>query len=148
MCFQAPLGETLTAPAAKANHGEADDERSRARALKSFFDGRRLRTIPARRKQLVIVIQELLTWFAPNRDYAEREVNQILREAHEDVATLRRELVDYGYMRRAAGIYRVASVLPERSAQLRQEMTGDEGQWLARLLADATRNAIAAGRGE
>ncbi|HEV2527617.1 MAG TPA: metalloregulator ArsR/SmtB family transcription factor [Thermomicrobiales bacterium] len=140
--------QTLGAPPARrTDDGQTDDERFRARTLRSFFDGRRLRTIPAKRKQLVIVIQELLTWFEPDRDYAEREVNDILREAHEDVATLRRELVDYGYMRRAAGIYRVATALPERSVQLRQEMTGDEGQWLARLLADATRDAITAGRG-
>lgn len=72
------------------------------------------------------VIQELLTWFEPGRDYPEREVNGILRDAHEDVATLRRELVDYGYLHRANGIYRVASELPGRSAQLQQEMTGDE----------------------
>ena len=115
-----------------------DADRERTRTLKNFFDGRRLRTIPARRKQLVIVIQELLGWFEPGREYPEREVNDILREAHEDVATLRRELVDYGYLRRADGIYRVASELPERSVQLRQEMTGDEDGWLSRFLASAT----------
>lgn len=125
------------------------DERERARTLKNFFeaDGRRLKTIPARRKQLVIIIQHLLTWFEPGRDYTEREVNALLREAHEDVATLRRELVDYCYMRRAQGVYRVATALPERSVQLRQEMTGDEQAWLERLLGDAARRAIAAGRG-
>lgn len=124
-------------------------ERDRARTLKNFFeaDGRRLKTIPARRKQLVIVIQHLLTWFEPERDYSEREVNTLLREAHEDVATLRRELVDYGYLHRAQGRYRVASALPERSVQLRQEMTGDERAWLEQLLGDAARRAIVAGRG-
>ena len=75
-----------------------------------------------------------------------REVNALLREAHEDVATLRRELVDYGYLSRAQGVYRVATALPRRSAQLRQEMTGDEQAWLERLLGDAARRAIAAGR--
>lgn len=121
-------------------------ETERGRTLKNFFDGRRLKTIPARRTQLVIVVQELLSWFEPGRDYAEREVNEILREAHADVATLRREMVDYGYLHRAHGIYRVTSVLPERSTQLRQEMTGDEGEWLTGLLVSATRDAINAGR--
>ena len=125
----------------------SDDERERTRTLKNFFHGRRLRSIPAKRKQLVIVIQELLGWFEPNRDYPEREVNDLLREAHEDVATLRRELIDYGYMHRAHGIYRVASVLPERGPQIRQEITGDEGQWLAGLLASAARQAVNFGRG-
>lgn len=126
--------------------GRSETERERGRTLRNFFDGRRLKTIPARRKQLVIVVQELLSWFEPGRDYAEREVNEILREAHADIATLRRELVDYGYLHRAHGIYRVTSVLPERSTQLRQEMTGDEGEWLTGVLASATRDAINAGR--
>ena len=139
----APSGERHDAPVSV----QTDEERERARTLRHFFDGRRLKSIPARRKQLVIVIQELLGWFQPGRDYPEREVNDILREAHEDVATLRRELVDYGYMHRAHGIYRVASVLPARSPNLQQEMTGDERAWLAGLLASASRQAIDATRG-
>lgn len=139
---------TLASNARRESESEAsDEERERARTLKNFFDGRRLRSIPAKRKQLVIVIQDLLGWFEPLRNYPEREVNDILREAHEDVATLRREMVDYGYMHRAHGIYRVASVLPERGPQVRQEITGDEGQWLAGLLASAARQAVNVGRG-
>ncbi|MDP9356578.1 MAG: DUF2087 domain-containing protein, partial [Chloroflexota bacterium] len=45
--------------------------------------------------------------FEPGREYPEKEVNAILRSAHEDVATLRRDLVDFGFMVRANGIYRV-----------------------------------------
>lgn len=93
---------------------ETDAARERSRALKHFFEGRQLKSIPANRGQLIIVIQELLGWFEPDRDYPEREVNALLREAHEDVATLRRELIDHGFMQRAHGIYRVATVLPER----------------------------------
>jgi biotin operon repressor len=139
------LGSTAT-PEVASTDGQPDADRERSRTLRNFFDGKRLKAIPAKRKQLVIVVQELLTWFEPDRDYPEREVNEILKVAHEDFATLRRELIDYGYMRRADGIYRVASALPERSVQLRQEMTGDEGQWLDRLLATATRQVIDAGR--
>ncbi len=147
--LNAPFFDPITLlPGAESERrtGESDADREPARTLRHFFDGRRLKTIPAKRKQLVIVIQELLGWFEPNRDYPEREVNEILREAHEDVATLRREMVDYRYMHRANGIYRVASVLPERGARVRREITGDERQWLAGLLASATRQAIHAGR--
>ena len=38
--------------------------------------------------------------------HAEREVNQTLVEFHDDVATLRRELIGYRLMKRAGGIYR------------------------------------------
>lgn len=125
-----------------------DDDRVRRRTLRTFFDGRTLRSIPAKRKQLVIVIQELLTRFEPGRDYPEREVNAILREAHEDVATLRRELVDYGYLRRADGVYRVSDAPPRRSVQLAQEMTGDERAWLDDLLSAAARRALDRAAGE
>jgi len=132
-----------------ARHGDAglpalasgaDDEEARERdkVLRDFFDGARLKQIPAQRKKRVIILQHLLTRFEPNRDYPEKEVNAILREAHEDVATLRRELVDYNYLTRMGGVYRVAHALPTRSVQVGQEITGDEHAWLRRLLTEAT----------
>jgi hypothetical protein len=42
----------------------------------------------------------------PDREYTERDVNQILVESHDDVAALRRGLVVHGLMERAEGIYR------------------------------------------
>jgi hypothetical protein len=118
----------------------ADDAEAqeRGKVIRDFFDGARLKQVPAQRKKRVIVLQHLLTRFEPRRDYPEKEVNAILREAHEDVATLRRELVDYGFMTRSGGVYRVAHALPPRSTQVGQEITGDEHAWLRRLLAEAT----------
>jgi hypothetical protein len=109
--------------------------------LRAFFDGPRLRQIPAARKKRVIVLRRLLDRFAPDRDYPESEVNDLLREAHDDVATLRRELVDYGFMVRDRGIYRIATELPERSSTVAQEV-GNEQAWFERLVAAATARAI------
>ncbi|MCC6792918.1 MAG: DUF2087 domain-containing protein [Thermomicrobiales bacterium] len=117
----------------------SDEERERAKVIRDFFDGDRLKQIPAQRKKRVIVLQHLVARFEPEREYHEREVNDILRPAHDDVATLRRELVDYGFMNRAGGVYRVARELPQRSLQVGQEITGDETAWLRRLLASAAR---------
>src|SRR5215213_5098663 len=83
---------------AQTSGAEDDEARERAKVIRDFFDGPRLKQIPAQRKKRVVVLQHLLTRFEPQREYPEKEVNAILREAHEDVATLRRELVDYGYM--------------------------------------------------
>jgi hypothetical protein len=51
----------------------------------------------------------VLTWlagrFEPGRRYAEREVNEIIKRHHEDSATLRRELIDGGWMEREDGVY-------------------------------------------
>jgi DNA-binding HxlR family transcriptional regulator len=109
--------------------------------LRAFFEGPRLRSIPAQRKKRVIVLRHLLGRFDPGRSYPEREINDLLREAHDDVATLRRELVDYGFMTRDQGIYRVASRLPARGATVRQEV-GDEAAWFQDLVAVATARAM------
>jgi DNA-binding transcriptional ArsR family regulator len=106
----------------------------RQKTLRNFFDGDRLKTIPAQRKQRVIILQKLLERFEPGRSYPEREVNDLLRPAHEDVATLRRELVNYGFMVREKGTYEVADTLPPRTTQIAQEITGDEHAWLGSLL--------------
>jgi hypothetical protein len=109
--------------------------------LRAFFDGPRLRQIPASRKKRVVVLRRLLERFAPGRDYTEAEVNEMLREAHDDVATLRRELVDYGFMARDRGIYRLATELPGRGSTVAQEV-GNEQSWFEELVATATARAI------
>src|ERR671913_1836415 len=117
----------------------ANDEESAV--LRAFFDGPRLRQIPASRKKRVIVLRRLLERFAPGRDYTEAEVNEMLREAHDDVATLRRELVDYGFMVRDRGVYRLATELPGRGSTVAQEV-GNEQSWFEELVATATARAI------
>ena len=109
--------------------------------IRAFFDGARLRQIPASRKKRVIVLRRLLERFEPDRTYAEQEVNEMLREAHDDVATLRRELVDYGFMVRDRGIYRLATELPARGATVRQEV-GSESEWFEELVTTATARAV------
>ncbi len=134
------LNSDLLLAARKASNGtyaptegvSTDDDRSRI--LRNFFDGPRLKSIPAQRKQRVVVLQLLLERFEPDRRYEEREVNDILRTAHEDVATLRRELVDYGFMVRERGIYQISRSLPQRSVQVAQENSGDEASWLQGIL--------------
>jgi DNA-binding transcriptional ArsR family regulator len=109
--------------------------------LRAFFDGPRLRQIPASRKKRVIVLRRLLGRFAPDRAYPEAEVNELLRQAHEDVATLRRELVDYGFMVRDRGIYRLATELPDRGKTVAQEV-GNEQSWFEELVVTATARAV------
>lgn len=68
----------------------------------SLPDGR-LKTIPAQRKKLEAVLRYVVQVFAPDVRYSEEQVNEILSRYHEDTATLRRELVGYGLMRREGG---------------------------------------------
>lgn len=109
--------------------------------LRNFFEGPRLTSIPTQRKKRVVVLQHLLERFEPNREYTEKQVNAHLKVAHDDVATLRRELVNYGFLTRDSGVYRVARRLPERGTTVAQEVQDDERDWLSRLIDGATRRA-------
>ena len=67
-------------------------------------DGR-LKEIPAQRKKREAVLRRILAEFQPGKRHSEKQVNAILGQFHEDTATLRRELVGYGWLKRAGGIY-------------------------------------------
>jgi len=96
------------------------------------------------RRARVAVLLELLRRFDPGRRYAESEVNDILREAHEDVAFLRRELVGYRYLSRDAGEYGVNEEPPRREANEAQEVPVGEPAWLGSLIRSAVSEAQAA----
>lgn len=62
-----------------------------------------LKTIPAQRKKLEAVLRYVVKAFEVNKRYSEKKVNEILSQYHEDTASLRRELVGYGLMKREGG---------------------------------------------
>lgn len=78
----------------------------RRRVLAAFFEGEQLVKIPSQRKKMLIVIERLAEMFAPDRTFDEKEVNEILRRHHPDVASLRRAMVDHGLLARRSGRYR------------------------------------------
>lgn len=71
--------------------------------LRDYLLNRQLRDIPVKQKKLLAVLRWLATEFQPDRTYTEREVNAILTQYHEDYARLRRELIDFGFLRRERG---------------------------------------------
>ncbi|WP_035281357.1 DUF2087 domain-containing protein [Brevibacterium album] len=98
--------------------------------------GGTLLRIPARRRTRLSVVLELLERFSPGRTYTETEVNALLREAHEDVAWLRREMVDYGLLARdSLGTYWLAEAVPVRAGNAAQEVSDWERIRLPELLA-------------
>lgn len=70
------------------------------RVLTTFVVDGKLTSIPAQQKKRDAVLRFLAERFEPERMYDEHEVNAILREYHLDVASLRRYLVDGGFLRR------------------------------------------------
>lgn len=78
----------------------------REKVLKTFIKQGRLTHLPAQLKKRQIILEAIVQEFEPGRDYPEKEVNQILLDYHEDVATLRREMIMNKLMTRDKGIYR------------------------------------------
>lgn len=75
------------------------------RVLAAFVEGQRLKAWPEKPAKLVIVLRWLAEKFELGRRYPEREINKIIQGHHPDYASLRRFLVDYGFMRREQGVY-------------------------------------------
>ncbi len=135
----AETGETYTAARTaiferdSASYAAARTEQERLVA-RVFTDGR-LAQVPAKRKTRAGALLEVLARFEPGRTYTEPEVNEVLLDVHEDFAYLRRELVNYRYLERADGIYRVVSTAPERARIEVQEIPAWEAVWLPGFLA-------------
>nr|WP_249179029.1 DUF2087 domain-containing protein [Brevibacillus sp. NL20B1] len=71
--------------------------------LKKYFpagtDGS-LKTFPSKEKHRLVVLREIAKRFQPERIYTEKEVNQILQAVYDDYVTVRRYLIDYGFLDR------------------------------------------------
>ncbi len=81
---------------------------SEAKVLRAFFEDDRLVSIPAQHSKRLIVLRLLAeSVFERKRKYPEKEVNQLLAVRHPDAASLRRYLVDEGFMSRKQSIYRL-----------------------------------------
>jgi len=74
--------------------------------IRNFFakDGR-LRQIPAQYKKKLIALEHLVEQLEPGRKYAEKEINEFIKQFHEDYATIRREFIMHQFMYREDGIY-------------------------------------------
>jgi hypothetical protein len=73
--------------------------------LSAFVRNGRLVSVPAQLSKRRVVLEHLVRVFEPGVRYPEREVNALLGVWHDDVAALRRHLVDEGLLTREAGVY-------------------------------------------
>lgn len=73
--------------------------------LSDFFEGQRLKEIPASRKKREVILKWLCDRFEHDRQYKEKEVNEIIARHHHDFATLRRELICAKLLKRENNIY-------------------------------------------
>jgi hypothetical protein len=73
--------------------------------LRRYFRGGRLREIPAKHSKRLIILSRLALEFDVGVRYTEQQINQTLKQFHNDYAALRRYLVDEGFFSRERGQY-------------------------------------------
>jgi hypothetical protein len=59
-----------------------------------------LAIFPAKEKKRLAVLRHIVKYFDPAAQYAEKEVNAVLKRFYDDYVLLRRYLIDYGFMDR------------------------------------------------
>ncbi|MFD1037779.1 DUF2087 domain-containing protein [Virgibacillus byunsanensis] len=87
------------------NSFEVTDE-EKYKVIHNFFleDGS-LKSLPAQRKKKLIILEHLVKGLQIGRIYQEREINEYIKQFHEDFATIRREFIMCQFMNRQAGEY-------------------------------------------
>lgn len=78
---------------------EAENEKLIKTYFKQGPDGP-LSEFPSKEKRKLVVLRHLMKRFEQGRRYSEKEVNDILYSAYDDYVTLRRYLIEYGFMDR------------------------------------------------
>lgn len=99
-----PLADLVHMPQPELFSGVEQDA-YREKVLRTFFQHGRLVQIPAQRKKALVIFEKIVESFEPRRAYTEREVNHILLDFNDDVASLRRGLIEEKLMTRDKGIY-------------------------------------------
>ncbi len=74
------------------------------KVLRDYTRNGKLSQLPAKQKKMKVILHWLTTFFQPGVLYSEAEVNQIIKNVYEeDYVSLRRDLIDMGYLRRERG---------------------------------------------
>lgn len=78
----------------------------RQKIIENFFtkDGK-LKNIPAQRKKKLIVFEHMIRGLKIGEKYEEKQLNEFIKQFHDDYATIRREFIINHYMFRENGIY-------------------------------------------
>lgn len=86
-------------------------EQEQAKVIKTYMDENgAIRQFPSKEKKKIILMKEVMKNFKRDVKYSEAEVNRILKRIYEeDYPTLRRALIEYGFMDRSddCSVYRV-----------------------------------------
>ena len=93
-----------------SNHPAARNEKMHHSVIRHFITEQgRLKQLPAQLKKRLIVLEHLTSRLDPGKLYSERDMNEFIKDFHEDFATIRRELYIHRFVNRNNEIYVVNS---------------------------------------
>jgi hypothetical protein len=84
---------------------DLDADPARAAVLRAFVRDGRIVQLPAARGKRRVLLEHLVAVFEPGVQYAERDVDALLRAWHDDYVAVRRYLIDEGLLSRETGVY-------------------------------------------
>ncbi|MDU6341306.1 MAG: DUF2087 domain-containing protein [Clostridium sp.] len=77
-------------------------DEEKVKVIENYMDeNKRLKSYPAREKKKVIILEEICKNFKCGKKYSEKEINRILQRIFDDYVTLRRALIEYGFLDRS-----------------------------------------------
>lgn len=80
-------------------------QKERDQVLRTAFESLtplRLKAFPRKEKKKIVVLGEVAGQFEKGKEYTEKEVNTLIEAVFDDFVTLRRYLVDYGFLARTS----------------------------------------------
>lgn len=66
----------------------------------SSLEPLKLKNLSPKEKKKIVILKKISSRFESERKYSEKEVNGILEDIYDDFATIRRSLIEYGFMDR------------------------------------------------
>ncbi|KIL37351.1 ArsR family transcriptional regulator [Cohnella kolymensis] len=85
---------------------QEENKRMKESVIKNFFTNEgKLKSVPAQYKKKLIVLEHLVSKLELGRKYNEKEINEFIKNFHEDYATIRREFIMHQFMFRENEIY-------------------------------------------
>jgi biotin operon repressor len=105
--LEVSLKDFVTHPASEDSPEQKRLRKSQEKVLQTFVKNGKLVQLPKQWKKQRIILDELASRLEPSREYLEKELNLELQAFYPDYCTLRRLLIEEGYMTRDAGRYRL-----------------------------------------
>ncbi|MFS0784078.1 DUF2087 domain-containing protein [Bacillus sp. 1P06AnD] len=75
-------------------------EEENEKVLQKYMKDGKLTTFSMKQKYKIIVLREMMNLFEPERTYSEKEVNELIKSVYGDFVTVRRYLIEYGFLDR------------------------------------------------